>query len=150
MGAPYLADAVPKDAGSSPSATNGPSATPSSNRPGGRGARFPKFRRLLKRADFQRVYDAGRKLQSSSFSVICLRRPEEGGPRVGLTVPRALGDAVGRNRIRRRMREAIRVELWRLEESWDLVFHPRRSVRDAPLPMLRREVERILAQCAKP
>ena len=52
-----------------------------------------------------------------------------------------------RNRLRRRLREAIRRELWRLEGPWDLVFHPRRSAGSTPLPMLRREVERILAKC---
>jgi ribonuclease P protein component len=136
---------------------SGPSATPNSSVSPGRnaarvhGARFPKSSRLLKRADFRRVYDEGKKLPSASFSAICLRRQgdgsQEGSPRVGLTVPRALGNAVQRNRLRRRMREAIRRELWRLEGPLDLVFHPRRSAGSTPLPMLRREVERILAKC---
>jgi ribonuclease P protein component len=112
-----------------------------------RGSRFPKSRRLLKREDFRQVYERGRRLQSVSFSVLCLRRPDGGGPRVGFSVSRALGKAVERNRIRRRMREAVRQECWRLEGPWDLVFHPRRAAMSAPMEALRREVERIMVTC---
>jgi ribonuclease P protein component len=109
----------------------------------------------LKRADFRRVYEEGRRLQSPSFSVVCLWRQENEerplkGPRVGLTVPRALGNAVNRNRLKRRMREAIRLELWRLEGRWDLVFHPKRTANETPMPLLRREMERIFSRCTPP
>ena len=39
------------------------------------------------------------------------------------------------------------MELWRIEGPWDLVFHPRKPVLEIPMPVLRREVERILAKC---
>jgi ribonuclease P protein component len=66
---------------------------------------------------------------------------------VGLTTPRALGKAVIRNRIRRRMREALRMELPRFSGPVDYVFHPRRSVLLIDLPQLRREVERMIRKC---
>lgn len=66
---------------------------------------------------------------------------------MGLTAPRALGNAVARNRIKRRMREAIRLELPHFGLPVDYVFHPRRQVLDVPLPQLRREVERLMRKC---
>ena len=137
---------VPKAAGSSPSATSATSAGPSAppNRYG-----FPKSARLLVRSAFRRVYDQGSRVTSSSFALFYAARPtgSAGGPRVGLTAPRALGNAVVRNRIKRRMREALRLELPRFSLPVDYVFHPRSQVVDVPLPQLRREVERILRKC---
>jgi len=64
-----------------------------------------------------------------------------------LTVPRAVGKAVVRNRIKRRMREAIRSHIGLLDSKWDVVFNPRTSVRDAPFAELEREVRRVFERC---
>jgi ribonuclease P protein component len=69
------------------------------------------------------------------------------GPRIGLTVPRALGSAVVRNRIKRRFREAVRFALDRLNPQWSIVINPRSKALDVPLPELQREVERLFARC---
>src|SRR5581483_10973087 len=64
--------------------------------------------------------------------------------RVGLTVGKVLGNAVERNRIKRRMREAVRVS-WPAEGgSVDVVFNPRKSVLQLPFGELLAEVERGL------
>ncbi len=77
------------------------------------GSAFPKSRRLLKHADFQRVYQTGRRQFTGNMTVFFLRRAasdDDSGSslRVGLTVGKVLGGAVDRNRIKRRMREAVR------------------------------------------
>lgn len=85
---------------------------------------------------------------TASFSVFALRRPGTGGgPRAGFTTPRALGKAVVRNRMRRRMREAVRLEFASFAEPVDLVFHPRRNILEAPFKVLRAEVAKVLSQC---
>ena len=76
-----------------------------------------------------------------------MRNAEAGGPRIGFTVPRAVGNAVARNRIRRRMREAVRLELERLNPEWSSVINPRRKTLEASTEAIRREVERLFQRC---
>ena len=52
-----------------------------------------------------------------------------------------------RNRIRRRVREAVRLNLERLNPQWSIVINPRRKALDAPMPDLEREVERLFLRC---
>ena len=72
---------------------------------------------------------------------------EPDGPHIGFTTPRALGKAVVRNRIKRRVREAVRFHLDRLNPQWSIVINPRRKALDAPTPELQREVERLFLRC---
>lgn len=87
---------------------------------------FPRAARLLRRADFDRVYEKGRRQLGAHLTLFWLAR-EAGGPRVGLTVGRALGGAVERNRIKRRLREAVRLHYATLPPALDLVLNPRKS-----------------------
>jgi ribonuclease P protein component len=105
--------------------------------------------RLRKHADYQRVYKESRKHFSPSMSYFFRLRGEEAIPageaRVGLTAGRVLGKAVERNRIKRRMREAVRMNLSRLPRSVDVVLHPRKSVADMEFRKLTAEVARIFS-----
>ena len=58
-------------------------------------------------------------------------------------MPKALGKAVARNRIKRRMREAVRAALPALSAPVDVVLHPKRSVLDADFAVIEREVQTI-------
>jgi ribonuclease P protein component len=87
-------------------------------------------------------------MTSRYFAVFCLPAQETPAlTRFGFTVPRSVGKAVIRNRLKRRMREAVRAQLHTLPMNWTVVFNPRRSVLDAPFEDLCREVGRILARC---
>ena len=106
--------------------------------------------RLRRHADYQWVYAHGRKQFGKGMGYFYAVRPpadspdarrsETPGPRIGLTVPKALGKAVDRNRIKRRLREAVRRALPLLQAPVDVVLHPRRGARDAAWPALEREV----------
>ncbi|TIW67555.1 MAG: ribonuclease P protein component, partial [Mesorhizobium sp.] len=64
-------------------------------------------KRLLKRADFLAVR-GGEKRRGRLFLVEVLDRGDGLSPRVGYTVTKKVGNAVVRNRVRRRLREAVR------------------------------------------
>ena len=103
--------------------------------------------RLRKHADYQRVYAASQKRQASMMSWFLAPQEElQAGPRVGLTAGKVLGKAHERNRIKRRVREALRRHVDLLPQGFDLILHPRRSVLSAEFTKLDAEVVRILMQ----
>ena len=65
---------------------------------------FPKTDRILKRADFRRVYEEGQKFQARCFTAFVLPGSGERS-RIGITATRKNGNAVERNRARRMVRE---------------------------------------------
>lgn len=111
--------------------------------------RFPKGSRLLKHADFQAVYQGGRKHFTGNLAAFYRDRGDQAGPRVGFTVSKALGGAVERNRIRRRLRAAVRRRLGRLGRPVDVVLHPRKSVLQMEFARLDAEIESLFAVIQK-
>lgn len=97
--------------------------------------------RLRRHADFQTVYKLARKQYAKEMSFFFARReaaaegvvrrfplPVVSGPRVGLTVGKVLGKAHDRNRIKRRLRAAVRQHAAILGElPVDVVLHPKRT-----------------------
>ena len=111
----------------------------------GKRAGFPASARLLKHADFERVYKQGRRHFSPHMTVFFLPRPQGKGLRVGFTAGRMLGGAVQRNRIKRRMREAVRLHRGQTTVPADVVINPKKSVLIAEFTVLSQEVERAFA-----
>jgi ribonuclease P protein component len=76
---------------------------------------------LSRSADFDRVYRRGRAHGGRDLVVHAFPRGDDGEPRLGLSVSRKVGGAVERNRIKRLIREAFRLELARLHPGYDIV-----------------------------
>lgn len=120
---------------------------------GGSPRGFSRLGRLLKHSDFDRVYKQGRRHFSSHMTWFYLRQPEGALPaktaRVGFTVGRVLGGAVARNRIKRRLREAVRLQRSVLKGPVDVVINPKKSVLTVEFAVVLEEVGRALDVIAK-
>ena len=68
---------------------------------------------------FRRLYSTSG--QANSYLVLYARKNRTGTNRVGITVSKKLGHAVVRNRVRRRLREAYRLNESRFQPGWDIV-----------------------------
>lgn len=120
--------------------------------------RFQKASRLLKHADFDRVYRQGKRHFSANLTVFWFRQglvesqptaavPRR--PRIGFTVGKALGGAVVRNRIKRRLREAVRMNLAGFSSPVDVVINPKKSALTADIPKLKQELGAAFAAIEK-
>lgn len=122
------------------------SSAPQRVPPGGTGNK--RRRAGLRTADFRKVYAEGRR-RNLGMMVAFARASGEQASRVGLTVPRALGGAVERNRLKRRLREAVRRHRAELGSGWDIVFHPRAEAKTARFAELEERVRKFFRACAE-
>lgn len=114
---------------------------------------FPKSARVLRRAEYLTIRKEGTSFAEGPLAASF--RPREGGAtragnpggaaRVGLTVSAKVGGAVMRNRIKRRLREAVRLELAGLP-AVDLVLVARAAAAGASVPDLRGWLRRAAAR----
>lgn len=75
---------------------------------------------LKKNSDFQRLYARG-KSAVTPYLVLYCRRNRFRENRLGYTVSTKLGGAVVRNRVRRRLREIVRLRSPEMKQGWDIV-----------------------------
>ena len=104
---------------------------------------FPREARLVRRGQFDAVYRAGRRRSSSHFTVF-FRPNELPESRFGVSMKKALGGAVVRNRIRRRLREIVRCHRREIPAGWDMVIHPKSAAAKAPFAELTADLLRLL------
>jgi ribonuclease P protein component len=97
---------------------------------------------LTRNKDFRTLYARGK--QSAGVYLVVYSRPNRRESiRLGLTVSTKLGNAVIRNRIRRRLREAIRLQEHRFRKGIDIVVVARAKALNAPFPALQQELVRM-------
>ena len=111
--------------------------------------RLPKENRLLKRADFLRVYKSGKRFEGRFMTVFILPAKLD-RHRVGITATKkAIGNAVMRNRAKRVLRESFRLsraELDAMQEKYDWVLNARRSILNVKLEKPLAEFRAIAAK----
>jgi ribonuclease P protein component len=105
--------------------------------------RFPREARLVRKSEFDEVYRAGKRRSSSHFTVF-VRASGQPASRFGFSIKKALGGAVVRNRMRRRMREIVRCYRQEIPSGWDIVIHPKSSVASAPFAALTADFLRLV------
>lgn len=84
------------------------------------------------------------KRRSNAYFTVFFRANEGSASRFGFSIKKGLGGAVVRNRIRRRVREMVRLHRQELPTGWDIVIHPKASVERAPFAAVAAELLRTL------
>src|SRR5436309_1615575 len=115
---------------------------------------LPADQRLRENQDFRRIYAKGRSHVHPLAVLYVLRRPAENteewpGRRIGFVVSKKQGKAVARNRIKRRLREAVRLRLAELRDGpFDLIFVGRGGLKEAAWPEVQSAVQELLRRAS--
>ena len=122
-------------------------ATASRESDGGVRLSLPRACRLVRRAEYDAVYREGRRRSGPEFTVF-LRPNSLDLSRFGWSIKKALGNAVRRNRIRRRLREIVRLHRQEIAPGWDIVIHPRSSAATADFAPTAQGLLKLLPRTA--
>lgn len=107
---------------------------------------LPRLERLKKRREFLRAASRGKRAARPGLVLQALAIPEP-SLRLGFTVTKKIGNAVIRNRARRRLKEAARLTLPGMGLSgWDLVLIGRDATAERPFTMLIEDLRAALRQ----
>jgi ribonuclease P protein component len=87
--------------------------------------------RLRQRADFLAAA-TGTKVPAAAFVLQARKRADDGPVRLGFTVSKKVGNAVERNRVRRRLKEIVRLSDTRMQSGHDYVLVGRRAALKVP------------------
>jgi ribonuclease P protein component len=98
--------------------------------------------RLSATADFEAARKRGRSWGNALLVLHVVRVPE-GPTRCGFSVSRRVGNAVARNRVRRRLREIVRCRLTAVAPGWHLVLTARPATVAAPYRALLQSVDEL-------
>ena len=104
---------------------------------------LPSSARVIRRKDFRRIYARGSRASGKDLTIVALPRTTT-GHRVGLSVSKANGCAVIRNKIKRIFREAFRLERPTLPGQFDVVMIPRVHPEKYRLVDVRRELRHLV------
>jgi ribonuclease P protein component len=100
---------------------------------------------LKKNHEFKRVYSRGKSVASSHVVLYCLRNGHNAN-RLGITVGSKIGNAVTRNRVRRRLKEIYRITEDMFLKGWDLVLVARVRAGEAGFDEIRSDFLQVAAK----
>lgn len=109
---------------------------------------FRKENRVLRRSDFQHVYNNSRPVRRSLVHVFILRHEETPAPptRLGITVTKKAGNAVKRNRARRLVRESFRLMLPQLKPGYTIIVNAMKAATTSPFTAVDQQLRGIFQQ----
>lgn len=101
--------------------------------------------RLRDTGDFQKVFQSRKSAANRQFVVYMLPKEGQDQIRIGISVSKKIGNAVTRNRVKRKIREAVRLLLDQLRMKGDLVIIAREPI----VEMEYQELSDSLIHCLK-
>ena len=108
---------------------------------------LPATQRLRRASEFQAVFQQGKRVERPGF--IALWHETAGDRKVGFAVSRKVRGAVRRNRVRRRLREAYRLQGRGLREGISVIFVGREGAEAARLETLTTQMRDVLMTIAQ-
>lgn len=112
------------------------------------GHQFPRSARICRKTDFQEVFSKGVRWSTRHLRAVVHEAGREES-RLGLAVSRKVGNAVVRNRLKRRLREIFRVERSKAPVTRDLILIPRPGCSDLDFEKLKLEVVDLISRTVK-
>lgn len=99
---------------------------------------------LKKNKEFKKVYENGKSYATRNLVIYCLNYEKGKKNRYGLSVSKKIGNAVVRNRLKRRLREIIReFEKEKEFKGFDIIFIARQPVVKLEYQRLKRDVKKL-------
>ena len=98
---------------------------------------------LKKNKEFKKVYNNGKSYVSRNLVLYVLQTPEKDFNKYGLSVSKKVGNAVVRNKLKRRMREIIREFEKKDFKAYDIVFIARNPAAKLDYQELRRDIKKL-------
>ena len=95
---------------------------------------------------FRALYHRGKSAARRTMVLYVMKRRDQAVNRLGITVSVKLGCAVVRNRARRRIREAYRLNEARLKSGFDIVIVARKAAAEAPFDQLEKDLLKLAEQ----
>ena len=99
--------------------------------------------RLRNNREFKNVYDGGKNFWNRNL-ILYRKKNALQVTRLGITITKKFGNAVIRNRTRRRLREIYRLKLYRIRDGYDIIIIPKKNVMDLSHEDLDSALEHIL------
>lgn len=99
--------------------------------------------RLRSNQDFEKVYARGKSYRNRNF-ILIVRPNTLSRPRVGFSITKKTGNSVTRNRLKRRLREIVRLNRKALKKPLDMIVIPRKNTLDLSYQQLESSLLHVL------
>lgn len=106
---------------------------------------LPRAHRLRRSADIRRVRRKGQRWSHPLLLLFAIEN-NQNSTRFAISASGRIGNAVVRNRVRRRVREVIRQQLPGMHAGWDCLFVVKEGAPSAPFPVLEQAIIDLLAR----
>jgi ribonuclease P protein component len=100
--------------------------------------------RLTKREDFNKVYRYGKSMANQQFVLYYLAQPGVEEFRLGVSVSKKVGNAVVRNRLRRMMKEIVRLNKEKMTPHYDYILIARKPVLEMDYQAMEKSIFHVI------